>query len=78
LILPSEELYAEPTATIGQVMSFLGVPTPRPKVNRQHSAPTYAKLDAAMRERLVEYFKQHNRRLFDYLGRRFDWDDFER
>jgi hypothetical protein len=78
LILRSEQLYAEPAATIGQVMSFLGIPTPTPKVNRQHSAPTYAKLDAAMRERLVEYFKPHNRRLSDYLGRRFDWDDSER
>jgi hypothetical protein len=74
LIVESEQLYAEPAATVQQVMSFLGIPTPALKPLRQHSAPAYPKLDAAMREHLVEYFKPHNQRLADYLGRRFDWD----
>jgi hypothetical protein len=74
LIVQSEQLYAEPATTVQQVMSFLGISTPALKPYRKPSAPAYPKLDAAMRERLVDYFKQHNQRLADYLGRRFDWD----
>jgi hypothetical protein len=74
LILISEQLYAEPAATVAQVMRFLGAPAWARIAHRRHSAPAYPRLDAAMRERLAEYFKQHNCRLSDFLGRRVDWD----
>jgi hypothetical protein len=33
-----------------------------------------AGIDAATRDRLVEYFKPHNARLYELIGKRFDWD----
>jgi hypothetical protein len=31
-------------------------------------------MDPALRQRLIEYFRPHNARLYDYLGVDFGWD----
>jgi hypothetical protein len=32
------------------------------------------KMNSDLRNELVEYFKPHNKRLYDFLGKSFDWD----
>jgi Sulfotransferase domain len=79
LILKSEDFYTDPVATFTQVSAFLNLPPAKPRLNKkdykQYSHNTYfATMDPAMRTRLIEYFKPHNARLYEYLGIDFGWD----
>ena len=73
LVLPSEELAAEPARAYARVLEFLGAPRHElgdyPRVYEQE----YGAMDAATRRRLVDYFGEPNRRLYDLLGRDFGW-----
>jgi len=84
LILKSEDLYNNPGAVVKQALEFLGVTDvkldkeyknyrrPSKKGYRNKSIPP--NLDPAMRNSLVEYFKPHNARLYEFLGVNFGWD----
>ncbi len=84
LILRSEDLYSNPAGVLKQTLEFLGVPhgdlnkefknyrRPSKKGYRNKVIPP--KLDPKMREYLIEYFRPHNARLYEYLGIDFDWD----
>jgi hypothetical protein len=75
LIIKSEDFYADPTATFKQVLRFLHLPETELAVEKQYNTNTYpTKMDAAMRTRLVEYFKPHNARLYEFLGIDLGWD----
>ncbi|HLJ32057.1 MAG TPA: sulfotransferase [Ktedonobacteraceae bacterium] len=82
LIQKSEDMYTEPAATYKQALEFLGVPYIVPeklaKEYKQYNQPKQAgskktKLNPATRERLTEYYKPHNERLYALLGRDFGW-----
>lgn len=81
LILKSEDMYAEPAAIFKQTLAFLNVPFSESKVfkkeYKQYNQPKYSppnKMDPVLRQRLIEYFKPHNQRLYQLLGRDFGWD----
>jgi len=74
LILPSEDLYSEPQATMGHVLEFLGLPSYRIENVGKYNYHPYSKMDATVQKRLVAYFEPHNRALYDYLGVDFGWD----
>ena len=79
LILKSEDFYADPAGTFKQVLAFLQLPETEPVLNKgeyeQFNTNTYSsKMDPALRQRLIEYFRPHNARLYDYLGVDFGWD----
>ncbi len=79
LILKSEEFYADSAAVFNQVLAFLNLPAMELAVEKpafkQYNNNIYsAKMEPAMRQRLVEYFKPHNARLYDLLGVDFGWD----
>lgn len=86
LILRSEDLYKDPTAVLQQTLHFLTVTGKQPSRNKEfknYSRPTKKgytnmdkppKMDTKIREYLIEYFKPHNARLYDFLGVDFGWD----
>ena len=78
LILKSEDFYANPAAALKEVLTFLNVPVIEPdlrkKTYKQHNNTSHSEMDAAVRSRLVEYFKPHNARLYGFLGVDFGWD----
>ncbi len=78
LILKSEEFYADPAATLKEVLTFLKVPVVEPqlrqKAYKQYNNTSHAEMELATRARLVEYFKPHNARLYEFLGVDFGWD----
>lgn len=75
LILKSEDLYSDPASVVGQSLDFLGLPVVD---SGQYGAVNRGgyrqKMEADTREYLEAYFKPHNERLYDYLGRDFGWD----
>ncbi|MDQ2714036.1 MAG: sulfotransferase domain-containing protein [Chloroflexota bacterium] len=80
LIIRSEDFYIDPEEVYKETLAFLQVPILIPR-NLQKGYKTYnkskeikSKMDGAMREYLVEYFKPHNAQLYTLLGRDFGWD----
>ena len=74
LILRSEDLFDNARGTLEVVLEFLGLPPWTPKTPA--SIPNkrdYSDLSPAVRQQLDEYFRPHNRRLYDYLGVDFAW-----
>ncbi len=87
LILKSEDLYADPAAILKQTLQFLGVPESQTviankefKQYREPSKKGYLneqkppKMDPELRKHLLEYFRPHNARLYEFLGRDFGWE----
>lgn len=78
LILKSEELFKEPTGILDQTCEFLGVPPvslqERKEDYKLYNGASYSKLSPETRQRLVEYFRPYNARLYEFLGRDFGWD----
>jgi hypothetical protein len=78
LILKSEDLYADPAATLQKVLAFLNLPESDQhlptNVYKQYNGKTASHMDPALRKRLLEYFEPHNARLCTYLGVNFGWD----
>lgn len=78
LILKSEDFYKNPAGAFQETLQFLGLPyvaqQEEKKEFKQYNNTTYTKMDTALRAQLVEYFRPHNARLQELLGRDFDWD----
>ncbi len=75
LILRSEDFFADPQAIVKQTLEFLNLPTSGLSTEyKPFNDARYAKMAPATRERLVEYFKPYNARLYEFLGRDFEWD----
>ncbi len=74
LILCSEEFFEDPQAGLTQVFGFLGLEVRPLKGLRRYNEIRYPRMDPSLRARLEEYFRPHNLRLYEYLGRDFGWD----
>jgi Sulfotransferase domain len=74
LVLKSEDLFKRPTRVVAAVCELIGVP-PSPRVRPRRSRPqTYPPLDSSTRASLSEYYREHNERLYELLGRDFGWN----
>jgi hypothetical protein len=74
LVLKSEDFFADEPRTLATILDFLGLREWAPE--RSVSIPNkreYSSLSPALRQRLVDYFEPHNKRLYDYLGTDFGW-----
>ena len=75
LIIQSEELLKNPSKIYNDVLEFLGLSKWEPKEFTLYKKRKYKeKMSSDLRHELVEYFKPHNKRLYDFLGKSFDWD----
>jgi len=74
LVVPSEDLLAEPERVHGQVLEFLRAPPHRldgyPRVFERQYEP----MRAETRDRLAAEFTEPNRRLYELLGRNLGWE----
>jgi hypothetical protein len=73
LVLSSERFFAEPERTFGQVLDFLELPAFTPDTFERHNAYDYRQMGGEVRERLVEHYREPNRRLYQSLGDDFGW-----
>ncbi len=73
LILPSEDLYADPQATVDRIFAFLGLPPFALRdVTRHNYVPT-GSMRQQTRHHLQRLFAEHNRELARYLGMPLPW-----
>lgn len=74
LVIPSEDLYAQPAEVTSRVFEFLDLPEHRSGKYEVFLKGEYEKKqDDPIRERLVRFFAPHNERLEAMLGRKLDW-----
>lgn len=74
LILRSEDFYADTAVILNRVLEFLKLPHWKLGEYRRFNGLDYQDMNSATRKQLVEYFKPHNQRLYEFLGMSFDWD----
>jgi hypothetical protein len=76
LVLESGALFANPGATVGRVLDFLGLPDRRQDSYRvAQNAIRHGGVPPEAAARLREQFREPNERLFALLGERYTWND---
>jgi hypothetical protein len=77
LILKSEELYRKPHELVRQTLSFLKPEWADDSTAgeyKRHNETSSEPLAPELRSRLAEFFRPHNIRLYQLLGRDFQWE----
>ena len=74
LVVSSERFFAEPDHTFQRVLEFLELPafTP-PGGYEKHNGYDYRRMGEGVHRRLVEHYREPNRRLYESLGDDFGW-----
>jgi Sulfotransferase domain len=73
LVLGSEDFFADPDRTYRKVLEFLGVPPVSLARYEAFNPRRYGRMEEATRRRLIEYFAEPNRRLYELVGMDFGW-----
>lgn len=73
-IVTVDDMATNPTGTLAAVESFLCLPPHPREVLKPHNEALYPPPQAATRAALVEYFRPHNERLYELLGRDLGWE----
>ena len=74
-VIASEQFYQKPDQVYQEVTEFLGLEPLKNMDFKVHNAGgDYTRMDKGLRSRLIDYYKPFNERLYQLLGRRFEWD----
>ena len=75
LIIDSEGLFARPADYMQRIYEFAGVDSgyAAGELKARNVAPEKTNADPRVRDELTEYFRPHNRALYDMLGTEFTW-----
>ena len=74
LILDSINLKKFPKQTMSEVYKFLGLPDYEIKEIHAKKNAKYPKMNKETREKLIEFFKDHNKRFYELTKLKFNWD----
>jgi len=73
-ILNTEEFRANSPQVYSEVLEFLGLSIWYPKNFLSYNALKYPPMEPTIRQQLIDFYRPHNQRLYDLLGRTFNWD----
>lgn len=74
LVMKSEDLFADPAATLRRTLEFLGLePIELATYEARNQATYERKLDPETLAYLEDYYRPHNRRLYELLGSDLGW-----
>ncbi|RCJ32534.1 hypothetical protein A6769_27770 [Nostoc punctiforme NIES-2108] len=74
LILKSEDLFENPSATMKEVYSFLNLPDYQMRKYPNQNPGSYPPISDNLRRQLVEFFCPYNQQLEEYLGMKLNWE----
>lgn len=74
LVVQSERFYKMMPEVYAEVLDFLRLPPQPLKFKKNPNPGKYTPMLAETRQKLVEYFRPHNQRLYDLIGETYDWD----
>ena len=73
LILDSDRLFSEPQNTADEAVAFLGLEAQKIEVPPPQNTGDGHRVPLPARRQLERFYRPHNERLYDYLGRDFGW-----
>ncbi len=73
LILKSEDFFSNPDSILDKVFEFLELPEIKINEIKKFQPAKFVDMNEETRKFLINFFKPHNERLYNYLGRDFDW-----
>tara|TARA_B100000029_G_C17570474_1_gene956439 strand:- start:743 stop:1579 length:837 start_codon:yes stop_codon:yes gene_type:complete len=75
LIFSTEELSNDSEKVFERIFDFLNINDTKISTSVRENVGGYAdKLDDDLREKLIEFFRPYNERLYEKIGQTFDWD----
>jgi hypothetical protein len=74
LIIKSEDFFTDPEQYFIVTQDFLGIPRHHLKTYKTFNMGEQSTMSQDTRAQLTKYFAPYNKRLYEYLGRDFDWD----
>jgi len=63
-----------PEETLQKTFRFLEIPDYIIKNPQKQKAAEYKKMNNETREKLVDFYKQHNERFFKTIQKKYDWN----
>lgn len=72
-VLKSEDLFSDTTNALEGMLDFLEIPYWAPEIYSIPNKREYSGVSPPVRQRLEEYYKPHNQRLYEYLGADLGW-----
>jgi hypothetical protein len=73
MVIQSEAFYRDPNRILAEVTAWLGLDEVTLDQRDDRNGHDYESMDGEMRDRLIELYREPNERLYELLGRRFDW-----
>ena len=73
-LLSTEDMQKNPEETLQKAFRFLEIPDYIIKNPQKQKAAEYKKMNNETREKLVDFYKQHNERFFKTIQKNFGWD----
>ena len=76
LIIQSKKFWLNTSEVYNEVLEFLGLSHFKLKEYKPFRKTIYRdrKIAPETRKQLIDFFRPHNEQLYEFLGRRFDWD----
>jgi Sulfotransferase domain len=74
LVQKSEDFFADPASTLARTLAFIQLPGFEPPEYKKLNSLSSGSMSAETRASLIDYFRPHNQRLYELLGRDFEWD----
>lgn len=76
LIIQSEKFWSNTSEAYNEVLEFLGLSHFKLGEYKPFRKTIYRdrKIAPETRKQLIDFFRPHNEQLYEFLGRRFDWD----
>jgi len=74
LVISTEELEKDPINTLNTMFKFLDLPKYKVQDLKKRNKATYPMMKEETREILIEFFKEHNEKLFKLIGKEFKWN----
>ena len=74
-IISSEDLQVNTDNILSEIFEFLNIPKQKIQDTTRQNNIEYPKMDVSTRKILNDFFKPYNEKLFELLGKRFNWND---
>ncbi len=74
LIIHTQDLEEDPDKILSQIFEFLNLSKYKIKNLERKNVGKYHDMNIKTRNFLIEYFKPYNKKLYEFLGKNFDWD----
>ncbi|MBL8151206.1 MAG: sulfotransferase domain-containing protein, partial [Blastocatellia bacterium] len=74
LVIKSEDFFEKPPLVVAEIIKFLKLPSWQLEDTNNYNKGSYSKMEPKIKSRLVDYFRPHNQKLYEFLGRDFGWD----